>query len=82
MKNKKNFLSQYPKLMKEWDWEKNKDLDVKKITHGSHRKVGWICSKCIYKWEAKIKNRTMLKSICPICARQAIGTNKKPCHCL
>jgi hypothetical protein len=47
----KQYLSENEELMKEWDWEANKDLDPTKITIGSHKKVYWNCLKCNHKWQ-------------------------------
>jgi len=83
VKNKKKFLSQYTDLMKEWDYGKNKDLDPEKITYGSGKKVGWICKKCIYKWEAIVNSRTNGQG-CPACCGHKIkldGSNSLAyCH--
>lgn len=52
----------------EWDYEKNKGLDPKKMYVASSIKVWWKCSKCGRSWQAKIANRTILNSGCPHCA--------------
>lgn len=54
------------KLMKEWDWEKNKGLDPNKLTEGSNKKVNWICSKG-HKWKRAIYGRTFGYG-CPYCS--------------
>ena len=30
------------KLRKEWDYEKNKNIEIESLTVGSHKKVWWI----------------------------------------
>jgi len=41
---KSNLLKdKYPELLKEWDYEKNKNVDVNTITYGSTLKVYWLC---------------------------------------
>lgn len=47
----------YPKLMEEWDYERN-TLDPRAILPGSAEKAFWICKKCGFKWEAAINKRT------------------------
>ena len=37
-------------LMKEWDYEKNIELDPIKLNIGSGKKAWWICSSCGNKW--------------------------------
>ena len=67
-------------LMKEWDYEKNKKYDPKKLTIYSNVKVWWKCKKCGNEWQTKIANRTALKNNCPKCAiknlRKTIITKK------
>ena len=60
----------FPSLLKEWNFEKNTDIDPMIIHAGSKTKVWW---KCLldHHWEGSIENRTgVKKSICPICARK------------
>lgn len=38
-----NLLIDNKKLINEWNYEKNKDMDINKITLGSNKKVWWIC---------------------------------------
>lgn len=64
----KKLLVDYPELVKEWDYEKNSDLDINVLTHGSSKKVWWKCSICNHSWNAIIKSRARLKRGCPKCA--------------
>ena len=70
----------YPKLVNEWDFEKNNKLINKRdgnvltpdvVAPGSHQKVFW---KCFYghEWSSRISNRTYLGQGCPICSGQSI----------
>ncbi len=43
-------------MIKEWDFVKNYNLDPRKISHGSNRKVWWVCEKG-HEWQALIFNR-------------------------
>ena len=69
----------HPHLMSEWDYEQNNKLeyDPYKLTHGSVKKVYWICQRVGHKWDAKIYCRSQGKG-CPYCS------NKKVCadNCL
>ena len=58
-------------LCEEWNYEKNGDITPENITHGSHKKVWWICPNG-HEWEAQIKSRTYNHG-CPFCS----STNKK-----
>lgn len=47
-----------PRLLKEWTGldENRKPIDIKKITHGSHKKVLWQ-DEFEHEWVAEIKGR-------------------------
>lgn len=61
----------YPEISKEWHSTKNSPLTPGDVTKASGRKVWWQCSKSPdHEWLAQIKNRTVLGSGCPICARE------------
>ena len=60
-------------LLKEWNYELNKDIDIQVITTGSNKKVWWICPKCRGQWQATVCDRTREKSTgCPYCAGQKV----------
>jgi len=61
----------HPELAKQWHPTKNGDLLPKDVTHGSGKKVWWLCSKEHY-FEAIIANRAR-GSNCPYCANQKVG---------
>lgn len=65
-KNNKFLKDVAPQLVKEWDTEKNKGLDVNTIQADSSETVGWKCSKG-HRWETKVFSRVMRKSKCPYC---------------
>ena len=56
-------------LMKQWDYEKNKDFDLDILTLGSNKKVWWKCPKG-HEWQAVIYSRK--NNGCPICAKQIV----------
>lgn len=69
----KRYLSENDELMKEWDFEANKDLNPDLLTYGSNKKVWWICHVCNGKWQATISDRTRKdKTGCPYCASQKV----------
>lgn len=56
----------YPKLTKEWNYEKNPNLSPTDVIPGSEKKVWWKCTKG-HEWQAVIYNR--VKGIgCPYCS--------------
>lgn len=63
----------YPKLTREWDRARNRDLNPGKLRPGSPRKVWWVCAKDkAHRWQASINNRAMSGKGCPICAGQVV----------
>ncbi len=62
-------------LMSEFDFEKNVDVNLEKITSGSNKKIWWKCAKG-HEWQAIVASRSKGTG-CPYCAgRLAIkGTN-------
>ena len=58
--------SQYPELVKEWNYEKN-EKTPNEYTPNSRYRVWWICSVCKHEWQAKISHRVQGVG-CPICA--------------
>ena len=56
-----------PELVKYWDFEENKDLDINLISVHSTIPVHWRCKTCNYKWVASIKGRNGSSIGCPFC---------------
>ena len=78
MEKVKKYIIDDKELMKEWDWEKNKDYDPANILCGSEKKVWWKCQKCNTSWMARICNRSHGTG-CPKCADlKRIETKTKP----
>lgn len=61
-------------LLEEWDYEKNNN-GPDKYTPYSNEKVFWICSKCGYKYESKISNRSNGRG-CALCKNKVIVKGK------
>ncbi|MBP3199135.1 MAG: hypothetical protein J6N21_19340 [Butyrivibrio sp.] len=69
-----DFKSQHPELMKEWNYEKNEEIEPECLTVGnSNNPVWWRCRDCGHEWSTSIYNRTHLGSGCPKCAAKAIA---------
>ena len=61
-------LSSYPHLVKEWHPTKNGELTPNNLTHGSNKKVWWLCSKG-HSYDSIICNRTSKNPTgCPYCS--------------
>jgi len=62
-------INKYPEIANEWDYEKNKNINIANISSGSIKKVCWVCINN-HKWEQIISTRTKSNSKCPQCARK------------
>ncbi len=67
-----DLATQFPKVAKEWNYEKNKAITPTMVTSGSNRKVWWKCKVCKGEYEAIIVNRTKRNSGCPYCVGQKV----------
>ena len=66
-----NLLKDNKELMKEYNFEKNIDIDLDSLTNGTGKKIWWKCNKS-HEWEASIDNRNRGTG-CPYCSgRKAI----------
>lgn len=68
-------LTQFPHLVEEWHPDKNGDLTPEDVTHGSSRKVWWLCSNG-HSYESRISDRTRKggqATGCPYCSGRLIG---------
>ena len=52
-----DFASQYPEILKDWDYEKN-TLDPTKISQHTSQSAYWKCHKCGHEWITTIAKRT------------------------
>lgn len=69
----KKYLKDIPHLDKEYNFEKNIDLDFDKLTHGSGKKAWWKCNMCKEKWQVSPNQRTFLNKNCPYCNGQKVS---------
>ncbi len=63
---KASLSSEYPELVKEWNFEKNTRLSPSQVTSGSQERVWWKCEKG-HEWETSIATRTRGRG-CPVCS--------------
>lgn len=68
----RNFATEYPELLTEWNWEKNSPKKPEDFTPRSKYKVWWKCGKG-HSWQAPINNRTRdTKNLCPCCSNRML----------
>ena len=73
IKGKNDLMSQYPNLVEEWDFEKNK-VSPDEVHAKSSRMFGWICKTCGKKWKATPGNRSYNNSGCPHCNKENVNS--------
>lgn len=66
-----NLLKDNKELMKEYNYEKNIDIDLNSITLGSSKNIWWKCSKG-HEFQTRISNRYYRTGKCPICSNRQI----------
>lgn len=57
-------------LLKEWDYKRNTEISPEEVTHGSGKKVWWICSNG-HEWQAQISKRSNGRG-CPYCTGKKV----------
>jgi DNA-directed RNA polymerase subunit RPC12/RpoP len=73
--NKNCFATKEPKLLREWDFSRNKNISPYEITSGSNILVYWICEKK-HSWMAAVSDRTGKdRTGCPYCSNRKIDEN-------
>ena len=66
-----NLLKDNIELMKQWNYEKNQDLNLDKLTLGSNKVAWWKCEKG-HSYDASIKSKSIGNLKCPICSNRRI----------
>jgi DNA-directed RNA polymerase subunit RPC12/RpoP len=70
-----NLALLFPKIIKNWDYEKNKIPPEQYLPYASD-KVYWICEKCNLSWKASIVQRTSGNTGCSFCnSKKTTPTN-------
>lgn len=60
-----------PDIVKEWDYEKNKNIYPENFFSGSHQKVWWKCKRG-HSWQVSINSKVKDKTGCPYCSNRKI----------
>ena len=68
----KAVVAQYPQLVRQWNFKKNKGIDVNLTPASSREEVWWRCKKCGYEWKSQIMTRKASKGLCPCCENRTI----------
>ena len=69
-----NLVAKFPEIIKEWDFEKNGDLNPEKFPPFSDQKVWWKCLSInicnCHSYKARIRNKTRGNKGCPFCMQK------------
>lgn len=65
-----NLLKDNKELMREYNYDKNKSINLNNLTLGSGKKIWWSCSKK-HEWEASVCNRSKGRK-CPVCTNRVV----------
>lgn len=60
----------YPNLMLDWDWNKNKDIDPNSTPSRTRAEVYWKCHICQYEWHKSPDQRIGKHLGCPKCSKK------------
>ena len=63
----KLLIDKFPDLIKEWDFDKNKSIDINSVTYGSDKTVWWLCNKG-HSFKTRVNHRTS-GTKCKFCKR-------------
>lgn len=75
--NTAGLLKDYSELMKKYDFERNKGLNLDTLTARSSKKVWWKCPKCGNSWLATIASQNdKIKHGCPYCSGRLVVKGK------
>ena len=66
-----DILTTYPRIAKEWDYEKNGELKPSQVMSGSNRKVWWICPNG-HSYLCGVIYRTKRGEKCPYCSGKKV----------
>ncbi len=73
MAAKNPLFDKYPELEKEWDYEKNKDIDITLLAASSNKIAWWKCEQG-HSFKTRISTRTLHNVGCPYCHNQKVLT--------
>lgn len=74
--NETDFSTRFPEIAKEWNFERNKHVNILSVAAGSKKKYWWKCATCGYEWQASPSTRTRKDRKkgcgCPVCHHKVV----------
>lgn len=75
--NRLSVNSPDPRLLAEWDYERNKPLTPRDVSTGSGRKVWWACNVAAdHRWSSSVSKRVSGQG-CPFCAGTRVSSTNR-----
>lgn len=71
-KKSQNAIACFLRMVKQWDFKKNKGIDINTTSSNSKKTANWKCKKCGYEWVAQISSRKASKGLCPCCETRIV----------
>lgn len=71
-KDKKDFASIFPEMVKDWDNLANGTLSPDMLFPESSKRIHWNCHVCGYAWDTRLCDRTRYHTGCPRCAGKIV----------
>ncbi len=65
-------IEHYAQMVKQWNFAKNKGIDINRTSANSKETAWWKCKKCGYEWQAQISSRKLSKGLCPCCENRTV----------
>jgi Zn finger protein HypA/HybF involved in hydrogenase expression len=67
-----SFIASYPHMVNQWDFDKDKDIDINNTSANSKELACWKCKKCGFEWSTQIFTRKISKGLCPCCENRTV----------
>lgn len=67
----------FENLLKEWDYEKNQEVNIKNVPLNEQKTKYWWKCKNGHEWQSTVRNRVRYTMICPHCSnKKSLEINK------
>ena len=71
-KIEKSSIASFPHMVKQWNFKRNKGIDINLTPASSKDDAFWKCKMCGYEWTAQICSRKLSKGWCPCCENRTV----------
>ncbi|WP_197027940.1 zinc-ribbon domain-containing protein [Butyrivibrio sp. WCE2006] len=71
IRGKNDLATLFPDIAKQWDYQKNGNLEPSEVFSASKQKIWWVCESN-HSYKASLNSRTSLNRGCPYCAGKKV----------